>query len=189
MPEVTAVNQGMDEMRRFWAWFLSLGVAFIILGLIGFIYGLTANVAALSLFGWMLLISGLLALMPSFRTGTWNGFSFYLLDVVFRVVVGFLFLSYPAMASAPLKFTLATFLIVIGLSRAIGAGMAKFPHYGWAVSSGSVTTLLGLIAIGASSLWYVGFAIGADLIFGGVALIGFGTGLHSTPRQTAYRPA
>ena len=94
-----------------------------------------------------------------------------------------------ALLRPALKFTLATFLIVVGLSRAIGAGMAKFPHYGWAVSSGSLTTLLGLIAIGVSSLWYVGFAIGADLIFGGVAMIGFGTGLHSTPRRTAYRPA
>lgn len=189
MPEVNAVNKGMDEMRRFWAWFLSLGVAFIVLGLIGFIFGLTANVTTLTLFGWLLLITGLLALIPSFRTGTWSGFSFYLLDVVLRVVVGFLLLSYPTMAPSALKFTLATFLIVVGLSRAIGAGMAKFAHCGWAVSSGSLTTLLGLTAIGVSSYWYVGFAIGADLIFAGVAMVGFGSGLHSTPRRTAYRPA
>jgi uncharacterized membrane protein HdeD (DUF308 family) len=189
MPEVNAVNKGIDQMRRFWAWFLSLGVAFIIIGLIGFVYGLTATVTTLSLFGWLLLIGGLLELIPSFLTGTWSGSSFYFLDAVFRVVVGFLFLSYPTMQPVSLKATLATFLIVIGLSRAIGAGMAKFAHYGWAISSGILTTLLGFIAIGVLSLWYVGFAIGADFIFAGVAMIGFGTGLHSTPRQTAYRPA
>jgi uncharacterized membrane protein HdeD (DUF308 family) len=102
---------------------------------------------------------------------------------------GFLFISYPAMRPLGLTVTLATFLIVVGLSRAIGAGTAKFAHYGWAISSGLVTMLLGCIAIGWCSYWYAGFAIGADMIFGGVAMVGFAIGLHGAPRQTVYRPA
>jgi uncharacterized membrane protein HdeD (DUF308 family) len=189
MAEVKRVDNGMDDMRPFWGWFLSLGVALIILGSIGFIYGLTAAVTTLSLFGWLLLIGGFLGFIPAFRTGTWRGFLFYLLDALLRMFTGFLFIGYPTMHPSGLTFTLVTFLIVVGLSRAIGAGAAKYTHYGWAVSSGVVTTLLGLIAIGWSSYWYAGFAIGADMIFGGVAMVGFGIGLHGTPRQTVYRPA
>lgn len=182
------LNNEVDETRRSWGWFLSLGVAFIILGLVGFIHALTATVTTVSLFGWLLLIGGLLELAPAFRKGTFTAASFYFLDAVFRGVAGLLLISYP-MSPAALKILLVTFLVVVGLSRAIGAGKVKYTHYGWTVSSGVLTTLLGLIAIGWISFWFVGFAIGLDLVFGGVALIAFGTGLHGTPRRTAYRPA
>jgi len=189
MPEANTVDKGMDEMRRSWTWFVSLGVALIILGLISFIYGLTATVTTVSLFGWLLLIGGTFELVPSVRKGTWRGFPFYLLDTMFRMVVGLLCVSYPGMGLAPLQALLVSFLLIIGLFRAFGAGKAKFAHYGWAVSSGILTTLLGLMAIAWTSYSYAGFAIGADLIFGGVAMVGFGIGLHGTPRQTVYRPA
>lgn len=190
MPEnIDTLNDRTDERRRFWGWFFSLGVAFIILGLVGFIHALTATVTTVSLFGWLLLLGGLLELIPSFRKGTLSGYPFYGLDMAFRAVGGLLFITYPTMTPAALKGLLATFLVVLGLSRAIGAGMAKFTHYGWAVSSGVLTTILGCIAIGYSSFWFAGFAIGLDLIFGGVAMIAFGTGLHGTPRKTVYRPA
>jgi uncharacterized membrane protein HdeD (DUF308 family) len=188
MPENTS-NKGPDETRRSWAWFLSLGVAFIILGLIGFIHALTAAITSVSLFGWLLLFGGLIELIPSFRKGTLSGYPFYALDMSFRAVAGLLFITYPTMTPAALKLLVATFLVVVGLSRAIGAGMAKFTHYGWAVSSGVLTTILGCIAMGYCSFWFAGFSIGLDLIFGGVAMIAFGSGVHGTPRRTVYRPA
>lgn len=187
MPEDSSLVSGMDEGRRFWAWFLSLGVAFIILGLISFIYALTATFTTMLMFGWLLLISGVLEFVPAFRT--WKGSTFYLLDALFRVFIGLCFIAYPTMASTALRGVLATFLLIVGLVRAVGAGRLKYVHYGWAVSSGTLTTLMGLIALGTSNSWFPGFAIGLDLIFDGVAIIAFGMGLHGTPRRTAYRPA
>lgn len=40
-----------------------------------------------------------------------------------------------------------------------------------------------------SSVWFIGFAIGVDLIFEGVALTGFGSAIHRLPGRTDLRTA
>ena len=87
---------------------------------------------------------------------------------------------------------LASFFIVGGLFRAIGSGMAKFPRWGWSVFSGVVAVLLGIMLLAQmplSSIWFIGFAIGVDLIVDGVAVIGFATAIHGLPKRPAYNPA
>jgi uncharacterized membrane protein HdeD (DUF308 family) len=40
-----------------------------------------------------------------------------------------------------------------------------------------------------ASVWFLGFAIGVDLIFDGVAITAFASAIHSLPGQTAFRTA
>jgi uncharacterized membrane protein HdeD (DUF308 family) len=80
---------------------------------------------------------------------------------------------------------LASFFVVTGLFRAIAAIMLKFPSWGWSAFSGVITVALGimlLVQMPVSSLWFIGFAIGVDMVFEGAALIGFGTALRSIPK-------
>ena len=59
--------------------------------------------------------------------------------------------------------------------------MLKFPSWGWAVFSGIVSLGLGIMLLTQmpiSSVWFIGFAIGVDLIFDGASMIGFATALH-----------
>jgi uncharacterized membrane protein HdeD (DUF308 family) len=104
-------------------------------------------------------------------------------------VTGFLLIRYPLMGAESLTLVLASFFIVGGVFRAIGSSVAKFPRWGWAVFSGVLSTILGitlLVQMPISGLWFVGFAIGIDLIFAGVAEIGFATAIHSLPNRTAF---
>jgi uncharacterized membrane protein HdeD (DUF308 family) len=60
------------------------------------------------------------------------------------------------------------------------------------VLSGIVSVVLGimlLIQMPVSSVWFIGFAIGVDLIVDGASLIGFATALHSLPYVAAQRAA
>ena len=60
--------------------------------------------------------------------------------------------------------------------------MLKFPRWGWSVFSGIVSLGLGIMLLAqmpVSSVWFIGFAIGVDLIFDGASLIGFATSVHS----------
>jgi uncharacterized membrane protein HdeD (DUF308 family) len=189
------VAAGIDEIRSSWGWFLSLGILFIILGAVCVIGDVSATFATVLVFGWMLLLSGIFALVHAFRTHTWQGFLLSLLSALLRGFTGYLLIRYPLAGAASLTLILASFFIVGGLFRAIGSGMLKLPRWGWSVLSGIVSMVLGIMLLGqmpVSSVWFIGFAIGVDLIVDGASLIGFATALHSLPyvaQRAAQRAA
>jgi len=172
---------GIEEIRRSWGWFLALGILFVILGMACITFDVSATFASVLVFGWMLLIGGGFALVQAFTGGNWSGFFLFLLSALFRGFTGYLLVRYPLIGAETLTLVLASFFIVGGLFRTIGSAMAKFPRWGWAVFSGVVTVVLGIMLLAQmpiSGIWFIGFAIGVDLIFDGIAMIGFGTAIH-----------
>ena len=175
---------GVEEVRGSWGWFLALGILLTLLGVACIAFDVTATFTTVLVFGWMLLIGGIFALVQAFTTGTWSGFFIYLLSALLRGVTGYLLIRYPHIGAESLTIVLASFFIVGGLFRAIGFAMAKFPRWGWAVFSGIVSVVLGvmlLVQFPTSSIWFIGFAIGVDLVFDGVAVGSFATAIHSLP--------
>ncbi|HXP80527.1 MAG TPA: HdeD family acid-resistance protein [Verrucomicrobiae bacterium] len=172
---------GMEEIGNSWGWFLGLGILLMLLGAICMIGDVTATFATVLIFGWLLLISGIVALVHAFGTRNWSGFFLHLLSALFRGFTGYLLIRYPLAGAASLTLILASFFVVSGMFRAIAAGMMKFPRWGWAVFSGVVSVALGVILLAQmplSTIWFIGFAIGVDLIFDGASLVGFGTAIH-----------
>ena len=79
---------------------------------------------------------------------------------------------------------LAALFIVGGLFRAAAAGAIQFPRWGWTVFAGVVSVVLGtylLTTWPAASTYFIGLAIGIDLIVDGSALVGFAGAIHSLP--------
>ena len=172
---------GMEEIRNSWGWFLGLGILLMLLGAICIIGDVTATFATVLVFGWLLLISGIVALVHAFGTRNWSGFFLNLLSALFRGFTGYLLIRYPLAGAASLTLILASFFVVSGMFRAIAAGMMKFPRWGWTVFSGIVSVALGVMLLAQmplSTLWFIGFAIGVDLICDGASLVGFGTAIH-----------
>jgi len=172
---------GMEEIRNSWGWFLVLGILLMLLGAACIIGDVTATFATVLFFGWLLLFSGIVALIHAFGTRNWSGFFLNFLSALFRGFTGYLLIRYPLVGAASLTLILASFFVVSGIFRAIAAGMMKFPRWGWAVFSGIVSVVLGVMLLAQmplSTLWFIGFAIGVDLICDGASLIGFGTAIH-----------
>ena len=172
---------GLEEIRNSWGWLLAVGILLMILGAICIVGDVTATFTTVLIFGWVLLISGVVALVHAFQARNWNGFFPLLLSALFRGFTGYLLIRYPFAGAASLTLVVASFFVVAGIFRAIGAGMMKFPRWGWSVFSGIVSVVLGIILLvqmPVSSIWFIGFAIGVDLIFDGASLIGFGTAIH-----------
>jgi uncharacterized membrane protein HdeD (DUF308 family) len=123
----------------------------------------------------------------------WSGFFLNLLSALFRGFTGYLLVRYPLAGAASLTLILASFFVVSGMFRAIGAGMLKFPRWGWGVFSGIVSVVLGVMLLAqmpVSSMWFIGFAIGVDLVCDGASLIGFGTAIHELfPKPKATQAA
>jgi uncharacterized membrane protein HdeD (DUF308 family) len=161
---------GMEEIRNSWGWFLGLGILLMLLGAVCIIGDVTATFATVLVFGWLLLFSGITALVHAFGTRNWSGFFLNLLSALFRGFTGYLLIRYPLAGAASLTLILASFFVVSGMFRALAAGMMKFPRWGWAVFSGVVSVALGVILLAQmplSSIWFIGFAIGVDLICDG----------------------
>jgi uncharacterized membrane protein HdeD (DUF308 family) len=185
------IPAGIEKIRSSWGWFLGLGILLTILGALCVIGDVNATFATV-VFGWMLLFSGIFGLIHAFRTHTWQGFSLSLLSALFRGFAGYVLIRYPLAGAATLTLMLASLLIVAGLFRAVSAGMLKFPQWGWSVFSGLISLTLGIMLLAqmpVSSVWFIGFAIGVDLICDGTSLIGFATAVHKQPDMVFERAA
>jgi uncharacterized membrane protein HdeD (DUF308 family) len=180
---------GIHRIRSSWGWFLALGIVLIVLGAVCIAGEVLATFATILVLGWLLLFSGVVALVHAFQIHNWQGFFMYLLSALLRGFTGYALIRYPLAGAVALTLVLAAFFIVGGLSRAIGAVVMKFPRWGWAVFAGVVAVALGIMLLEqlpVSSVWFIGFAIGVDMILEGVSLIGFATAIHKLPEVVAY---
>jgi uncharacterized membrane protein HdeD (DUF308 family) len=194
MLELTSdpASAGIEKARESWGWFLALGIALVVLGVSCVAFNVIATVTTVLVFGWLLLVSGVFQLGYAFQIRTWSGTLLNLLSALFRGFTGFLLIRYPLMGAEALTVVLAAFLIVTGLFRAIASPMLKFPRWGWAVFSGAITAVLGFILLAqmpVSGIWFIGFAIGVDLIFDGIATLWLATAVHHLPKPAAFGAA
>lgn len=183
------LTTGLYEIRASWGWFLALGIILIIAGAICIVADVAATFATVLLFGWLLLFSGIVALVHAFRVGTWSGFFMSLLSALLRGFTGYLLIRYPVSGAVALTLILATFFIVGGAFRAIGPAMMNFPRWGWSTFSGIVSIVLGIVLLAQlplSSIWFIGFAIGLDLILDGGSVVAFATAIRSLPPLPTY---
>jgi uncharacterized membrane protein HdeD (DUF308 family) len=185
-------SAGIDKIRKSWGWFLVLGIALTVLGVSCLAFAVTTTFATVLVFGWLLLISAVFQLVQAFQTRTWRGALVNLLSALFRGFTGFLLIRYPLMGAEALTVVLASFFIVAGLFRAIASTMVKLPRWGWVVFSGVITAVLGVILLAQmpiSGIWFIGFAIGVDLICDGIATVAFSAAIRRIPKLAAFAAA
>ena len=185
-----SIAVGLDEIHHSWGWFVACGIALIVLGSICILGEVTATLVTVLAFGWLLLVAGVFALIQAFRSRTWRGFLLYVLSALLRGLTGYLLIRYPFAGEFSLTLLLASFFIVGGAFRAIGAGTLRFPRWGWAVFSGIVSVALGILLLThlpVSSFWFIGLAIGVDLILDGTSFVVLGAALRGVPRTGLSR--
>jgi uncharacterized membrane protein HdeD (DUF308 family) len=158
------------------AWIIVAGVALLGLGILAIAYDVTATIVSVILFGSLLMVAGIMQIVHAFQVRGWSGFFLYLLDGILRATVGTFLVVYPGSGALTLTLVLSFYFIAGGLFKSIGAMVLQFPSWGWTVASGVVSVALGVMLAGqwpASGLWFIGFAVGLDLILYGWALLMF----------------
>jgi uncharacterized membrane protein HdeD (DUF308 family) len=179
-----SIAAGLDKIHDSWGWFIALGIALIVLGGVCIFGDVTATLATVLAFGWLLIVGAVVALIQAFQVRTWSGFFLFFLSALLRGFTGYMLVRYPIAGEYGLTLVLASLFVVGGVFRAIGAGALQFPQWGWAVFSGIVSVALGvmlLTQLPTSSLWFIGLAIGVDFIFDGGWFIALGTALRGVP--------
>jgi len=167
---------GGDSKSNLRGWVIFAGIAMLVLGTAAVIYDVTATIASVVLFGWLLALAGIMQIVHAFQVRTWSGFFLYLLDGILRATVGTLLVLYPGSGALTLTLVLSFYFIVGGLFKTIGSIVLQFPSWGWSVASGLVSVALGVMLAmqwPATGTWFIGFAVGLDLILYGWALLMF----------------
>ncbi len=184
-----SIAAGLDEIHDSWGWFVAFGIALIVLGGICILEDVTATLTTVLVFGWLLIFGAVVALIQAFRVRTWSGFFLFFLSALLRGFTGYLLVRYPLAGEYGLTLVLASFFIVGGVFRAVGAGALKFPSWGWAMFSGMLSVLLGVMLLRQlpiASLWFIGLAIGIDFIFDGASFVALGMALRGVPSGRSF---
>src|SRR5262245_7176683 len=169
-----ALFTGGENDGNIRGWVIFAGVMSLVLGTAAIIYNGTATVASVLVFGALLAIGGFAQIVSAFYVRYWSGFFLYLLDGIIRTTVGTLLVVYPTAGAEALTLVLCFYFIAGGLFKTFASIALKFPSWGWSVASGLVSVALGVMLAmqwPASSTWFIGFAVGLDLIVYGWALL------------------
>jgi uncharacterized membrane protein HdeD (DUF308 family) len=171
------VPVGNEEVKRSWGWFVALGAALVVLGLVALGMSVATTIVSVTIFGWLLLFSGVLSAGHAFWRRQWAGFFIELFAGILYIIVGLMVLAHPLGAAEALTLLIALFLMVGGVMRIVAGLMVRFHHSVWVVVNGIISLLLGVMIWRqwpVSGLWVIGMFIGIDLIFYGWSLVMLG---------------
>lgn len=169
------------EMVHNWGWFLAFGIILMLLGIAAVVRAVTATVATMVFFGWLLLFSGVIEFVHAFMVGKWAGFFLHILVAFLFGITGALMVFRPVISAEAVTFVMSVFFLVAGLYQLFASIWTHLPGWGWQAVNGALSAIMGVLLLmqwPVSGLWVVGLFVGIDLIFYGWAWIALAIGLH-----------
>jgi uncharacterized membrane protein HdeD (DUF308 family) len=167
-------SPAFQRMRDNWGWYLALGIALAILGVICLVYAPAATVATVAIFGILVIVAGVVFAISAIWAGSFWGAILRIAVGVLLVIAGFYMITRPFGSAAVLTIGIALFLIVTGAVQIIGSFIEQGRGWGWGVASGVIGVLLGIL------LWVgwpvtgfvaIGIFVGIDILITGISLI------------------
>ena len=173
-------RNGLAELSSNWGWYFALGLFLVVLGVLASGMAVATTMLSVIVLGWILVGAGAGLVLLSFLTGRWSGFLLSLAAGVLSIIAGFDMLRYPVSSAVAVTMIIGTVLVVAGIFRSVASIAMRFPNWGWALLSGITAFVLGAILLEnwQTGLWFLGFAVGIDLILHGISWMTFSLGIH-----------
>jgi uncharacterized membrane protein HdeD (DUF308 family) len=178
------------SLQAHWQLFLVEGIVLLALGLAAIVLPLIATVAVAVIIGWLLLMSGIVGLIATFRMRQAPGFIWSLLSAVLGIAVGVLLLWWPLTGALSLTVMLTVFFVIEGVASIFYALEHKrelSARWGWMLVSGALDLVLGafiFLGLPGTAAWAIGLLVGINMVFGGSAIISM-----ALLARTGNRPA
>src|ERR1700730_3660634 len=170
------IHSELGPLRTKYAWIIALGVIYVVVGLIALGSVIMATAASMLVVGIMMVIAGLAEVINAFQVKTLGKFLLWLLLGTLYMLAGLMAFENPLLAALILTLMLGAALVISGIVRIILALSRKEgTSWIWAVFSGLVTLLLGLMILArwpVSSLYVLGLFLGINLVIAGASWIG-----------------
>ena len=164
-------DEVFGELKKHWAWMLSLGIVMVILGIIGLGMTVLFNEIVVMYFGFLLLFGSGVQLMQAFRAEAWKGRVWHVLIALVYIVGGIIAVTEPVIAGMTLALLIAWTLIVIGVLRLFMALQMRGANgWLWTLLGGVLSVVLGVMIINEwpqSGLWVIGLFVAIEILFAG----------------------
>lgn len=167
-----------------------LGTALAVLGFAALAYSTFTSVIGVALIGALLVMGGVVHIYYSFVVKSLRWVLLHLASAILQFVAGALLIGFPMAGLAALTLVVSSFLLVSGFFRVIFGFTGSEVSGQWIILSGFISTLLGLVVWvqwPLSSLWFLGSAIGVDLILDGAQWISRGFDVKNRTLGTLTR--
>lgn len=159
--------RNVPEIKKFWGWFLALGILLIVLGALAVGFAGWATEFTVIFLGFLLVIAGVLQITSCWYTKKWSGYSLSLLLGLLYVVAGILCIFKPAQTAAGITLLIAALLLIGGAFRFFSSLSHRVDYWRWTLFTGLVSIALGILILAewpSSSFWVIGFFVGIDLM-------------------------
>src|SRR5215471_16710896 len=179
---------GSEELRRYWGWYLALGIVLIVLGTIAIGSTFVMTIASVFFFGWLLIIGGIMEVIHAFWHKRWAGFFLDLLTGILYVVAGWMMVTNPAESALLLTLLIAMFLVFEGVFRIVAALAVRYPHWGAVLLNGVISLVLGMLIWRrwpVSGLWVIGLFVGIEMLLNGWSLVMLSMTGRNLPEEAA----
>jgi uncharacterized membrane protein HdeD (DUF308 family) len=184
-------RKAIEYMHQHRGWFVALGAALIVLGVIAAGSSVTTTFVSMFFLSALLLIGGIIRFVSAFSAREWSGSLLLALGGALYIVAGVLTFRHPVAAALALTLLFAALFMAEGLFRMIAAVWHRFASWGWVALSGAVSFVLGLMLWNqwpVSGLWFIGLCIGIDLIVEGIGWLMLCYGADTAHAEQAQRP-
>ena len=175
LTESASVMVGFNEefVKRYRKWGIGIGVLLTLVGIAGAVVPQITSIVVDVFLGWLLIMAGVLAAYIAFL-GRWHSMIAWAKPVLL-IIIGGLFLYYPAVGIAAMALLLTTYLLLDAFSS-FGLAYDYYPLNGWIwmVINGVVSLALAVFVLMGwpiTSVIFVGLYVGLSLMFDGLTLI------------------
>ncbi|MEU9159850.1 HdeD family acid-resistance protein [Streptomyces sp. NPDC048424] len=167
------------KLHRSYGLLALLGVILVLAGLVGLVYTGLATLTSMFLFGWLLLIGGVVGLLQAVQSRRSNYFWLAVVVAAINLAAGFVILRRPEASAEALTMFAALLFLTGGLFRLVGALVVRGSNFGLALVQGAFGVLLGVLILSnwpGNSLYVIGTFFSLALLFDGLSLIALGMG-------------
>jgi len=179
--QIEVFIRATPEMIHNWGWFLALGIVLLLLGIAAVARSVTATVASMVFFGWLLVFASIAEFITAFMVGKWAGFFLHLLIAILFGITGVLILAKPVISAEAVTLMMSIFFLIGGLYQFVASLWSHLPGWGWQAANGAIASIMGVLIMAqwpVSGLWVIGLFVGIDLILYGSAWIAMALDLH-----------
>jgi uncharacterized membrane protein HdeD (DUF308 family) len=180
-PIEVLIIKASPEMIHNWGWFLAFGIVLLSLGIAAIVRSVSATVASMVFFGWLLLFSSIIEFADAFLVGKWAGFFLHLLIAILFGVAGVIMLSKPVISAEAVTYLMAMFFLIAGIYQLVASMWTHLPGWGWQALNGIIASVMGGLVLAewpVSGLWVIGLFVGIDLVFAGWSWVALALDLH-----------
>jgi len=176
---MSQLEQNVEDMKakiqENWVWFLVLGIALVIGGMILIAAPLATSVAVTLLIAAVFLVGGLFQIYNAFKVQGWSGFLWNLITGIVAVIGGIVIYVNPLVGTFALTLVIAAIFLAQGITQIMLAFKIK-PHEGWhwVAIAGAISLVAGGLIwfdLPGSAAWALGLIAGVSVLMNGWSYI------------------